>query len=207
MSLEVLEPPTLLELLDKEIEATIQGLNKKKFQPDPIAGRTFSRVVSVTSSAYKRHGNIIEKAILAQLAARPELTVWSDKKFQVLKAADLIVNLGSKNLSDINESDLDYGESGRTLQIDAIVYHKEARTLRAYEIKRGFGTHDSQKKKDMIHNALCVRSAIEILWPVEGPRSHVSRQPYNFLLCHKFRSAPANWDYRQRVGCAFRLPG
>jgi hypothetical protein len=118
----------------------------------------------MTSSAYKRHGNIIEKAILAQLTARPELTVWSDKKFQVQKAADLIVNLGSNSPSDIsniNESDLDYGEGGRTLQIDAIVYHREARTLRAYEIKRGFGTHDSQKKKDMIHNALCVRRLLK----------------------------------------------
>ena len=28
-----------------------------------------------------------------------------------------------------------------------IVYHKEARTLRAYEVKRGFGNHDSQKKE------------------------------------------------------------
>jgi hypothetical protein len=160
MSLGVLEPPTsqtLLELLEPEIEATIRRLHIKKFHPDPIAGRNFSRIVSVTSSAYKRHGNIIEKALLAQLTARPELTVWSVNKFHVPKAADLVANLGSKNPSDINENDLDYCEGGRTLQIDAIIYHKEARTLRAYEIKRGFGNHDSQKKKDLIQNARCVR--------------------------------------------------
>jgi hypothetical protein len=32
MSLEALEPPTLLELLAPEIEATILKLNNKKFQ-------------------------------------------------------------------------------------------------------------------------------------------------------------------------------
>ena len=53
MAFTELVPPTLVELLDPEIEATICRLNKKKFQPDPIAGDTFSRVVSLTSSATK----------------------------------------------------------------------------------------------------------------------------------------------------------
>ena len=95
----------------------------------------------MTSSAYKRHGNIIEKAILAQLASRPELTVWAEKKFQVPKAADIVAALALKNPSDTIENDLAYCDGGRTLQIDAITYHKGARTLRAYEIKRGFGDH------------------------------------------------------------------
>jgi hypothetical protein len=54
MAFTVLAPPTLVELLDPEIEATIQRLNHKTFNPDPIAGPKFSRIVSVTSSAYKR---------------------------------------------------------------------------------------------------------------------------------------------------------
>ena len=52
---------------------------------------------------------------------------------------------------------MSYCPGGRTLQVDAVVYHNETRTLRAYEIKRGFGNHDSQKKGAIMRNALCVQ--------------------------------------------------
>ena len=52
---------------------------------------------------------------------------------------------------------MSYTEGARTLQIDAIVYHKEARTLRAYEVKRGFGNHDAGKRRQMLRDALCVQ--------------------------------------------------
>ena len=71
MASTVLDPPTLVEVLDPEIEATIHRLNAKKFKPDPIAGNKFSRIISVASSAYKRHGYIIERAMLEVLATRP----------------------------------------------------------------------------------------------------------------------------------------
>jgi hypothetical protein len=148
---------TLVELLEPEIEATIQRLNGKKFHPDPIAGPKFSRIVSVMSSAYKRHGYILERAILEQLSTRPELIVWSDEQFQVPANADLIATGALKNPASIEGNELSYCLGGRTLQVDAIVFHKEARTLRAYEIKRGFGNHDSQKKGSILRNALCVQ--------------------------------------------------
>ena len=71
--------------------------------------------------------------------------------------ADLIASGALKTPSLISGNELSYYTGGRTLQIDAIVYHKETRTLRAYEIKRGFGNHDSQKKEKLIRNALCVQ--------------------------------------------------
>jgi hypothetical protein len=46
----------VLELLKPEIEKTIKGLDSKNFEPDPIAGPHFSKITSVMSSAYKRHG-------------------------------------------------------------------------------------------------------------------------------------------------------
>src|SRR5215831_5923618 len=54
----------VLELLKPEIEKTIKGLDSKNFPPDPIAGPHFSKITSVMSSAYKRHGYILERAIL-----------------------------------------------------------------------------------------------------------------------------------------------
>ena len=111
----------------------------------------------MASSAYKRHGLILERAILEQLKTRPELTVWTDEEFQVPPNADLIASGALKNPSSISGNELSYCTGGRTLQIDAIVYHNETRTLRAYEIKRGFGNHNSQKKGAMMRNALCVQ--------------------------------------------------
>ena len=93
----------------------------------------------------------------SHLAARPELTVWTDAKFQVPQNADLIASGALKTPSLISGNEVSYCEGRRTLQVDVIVYHKEARTLRAYEIKRGFGNHASQKREKLIGNALCVQ--------------------------------------------------
>ena len=46
---------SVLDLLKDEVERTIQSLDLKQFTPDPIAGRYFSKITSVMSSAYKRH--------------------------------------------------------------------------------------------------------------------------------------------------------
>lgn len=44
------------------------------------------------SSAYKRHGFIIERAILEQLRLNPDFEVWEDKSFFVPSTADHIVD-------------------------------------------------------------------------------------------------------------------
>jgi hypothetical protein len=36
-----------------------------------------------------------------------------------------------------------------------IVHDKEAHTLRAYEVKRGFGVHDAGKKRSILRDTLC----------------------------------------------------
>ena len=108
------------------------------FPPDPIAGPHFSRIVSVMSSAYKRHGYIIERAILEQLKTRPELMVWTDLEFQVPPNADLIASGALANPASIDGNDLSYSTGPRTLKYDALVFHKEALSLRAYEVKREF---------------------------------------------------------------------
>ena len=47
---------SVLDLVKDEIEKTIQSLEAKTFLADPIAGPHFSKITSVMSSAYKRHG-------------------------------------------------------------------------------------------------------------------------------------------------------
>lgn len=149
--------PTLVELLEPVIDATIQRLNNKVFLPDPIAGPHFSRIVSVMSSAYKRHGYIIERAILEQLKTRPELTVWTDLEFHVPPNADLIASGALSNPASIIGNELSYCPGPRTLQVDALVYHNDARSIRAYEVKRGFGPLDAGKRRSVLRDALCVQ--------------------------------------------------
>jgi hypothetical protein len=142
--------------MEPEIEATINRLNSVNFSPDPIAGRHFSRIVSVMSSAYKRHGFILEKAILHQLKKCSRFVVWDDHEFQVPANADLLANGSLSAPTTIIGNQVNYGPGTRTLQVDVIVYDKEEKSLRAYEIKRGFGLHDAGKRRSMLRDTLCL---------------------------------------------------
>jgi hypothetical protein len=82
----------VLDLLTGEIEKTIQRLDAKQFTPDPIAGKHFSKIASVMSSAYKRHGYILERAVLEALKLCPHFEVWRDDQFHVPPAVDHIVD-------------------------------------------------------------------------------------------------------------------
>jgi hypothetical protein len=78
----------VLDLLKPEIEKTINGLDLRNFEPDPIAGPHFSKITSVMSSAYKRHGYILERAILETLRLCPHFEVWNDPAFHVPSAVE-----------------------------------------------------------------------------------------------------------------------
>lgn len=147
----------LIEILRSDVESTVERLHAKKFTPDPIAGEHFSRIVSVMSSAYKRHGYIIEKAILEQLKLNPDFEVWEDKNFFVPATADHIVDSAIGEPEHIFGSETTYRNGPRTLQVDAIVYNRTNGQLRGYEIKRGSGLHDSGKRRSILRDLLCMQ--------------------------------------------------
>src|SRR3954465_2778513 len=100
----ICSPPnsdSVREVLDPLIEATINRLHRKRFDPDPIAGAHYSRVVSIISSAYKRHGHILERGILERLKKAPHLKVWNDPIFHVPTNADLLAQGCIKNPASI----------------------------------------------------------------------------------------------------------
>lgn len=109
-------------------------------------------MTSVISSAYKRHGTIIEAAIRERLRDNENFEVWNDAAFCVSSAANIL----SGKQADCLGATLNYGDSVRTLQIDLIVYDKSKRTLRAYEVKRGNGAFDSGKKRSIMRDLLSV---------------------------------------------------
>jgi hypothetical protein len=143
------------------IDASVKSLSKKKFAPDPIAGGVISRIVSMMSSAYKRHGRILEASIRYQLAKCPRLVVWDERKFLVSKNAVLMAGNAEKDPLSIIGNQLNYEPGERKLQIDLIAYDKDAKSLRAYEIKRAFGAHDSGKKRSFLVDTLCTNMLLK----------------------------------------------
>ncbi|MGA2311875.1 MAG: hypothetical protein ABSF87_05845 [Xanthobacteraceae bacterium] len=147
----------VLNLVKDEVEKTIQRLNTKQFTPDPIAGRHFSKITSILSSAYKRHGYILEHALLEALKQCPYFEVWRDELFQVPSTVDHIVEGSIVAATKLIGTDYPYSDGQRTLQVDILVFDKNTGILKAYEVKRGAGLHDSGKRRSMLRDVLCVQ--------------------------------------------------
>ena len=146
----------IVEILKPTIEETITRLNNKKFKPDPIGGEHFSKIVSLMGSAYKRHGFIIEKAILESLKQREEFISWETHDFFVSKVADHLVDEAIYSPEKIIGATVPYTEPAeRKLQIDALVYSKSDKSFKCYEIKRGNGLHDAGKRRSILRDAMC----------------------------------------------------
>lgn len=146
------------ELLDpvfRKVDATINRLARKQFAADPLVGERYGRITSIVSSAYKRHGAIIEQALLAALTSANHLQVWFDPLFRVSPEADMLAGSDASTAG----TSLRYGAENftRTLQVDVFVYNRETSLLGAYECKRGFGYHDSGKKRSMLRDLRCLQ--------------------------------------------------
>ena len=135
------------------VDETVRRLAIKAFRDDPIAGTRYARATSIVSSAYKRHGKILEAAIFERLRDNNRLSVWSDPTFAVSAAADAPVHTSSR--TDCFKSQLPYGEAKRKLQVDIVVYDTLHRSLRTYEVKRGNGEHDAGKVRSILRDLIC----------------------------------------------------
>jgi len=151
--------PSYLTSVYAEVDATIRRLAAKQFQIDPGVEARYSRITSIVSSAYKRHGGIIERAFAAALRQSPHLTVWEDPIFRVSAAAEQLADSDATALGDL----LRYGGEDYvlTLQVDFLVFDERSRRLGAYECKRGFGYHDSGKKRSMLRDLRCLQMLIK----------------------------------------------
>jgi hypothetical protein len=148
------EVQELLAPVRHYVEGTVNRLARKSFKADPIVEAKYSRVTSIVSWAYKRHGSILERALVAALTAAPHLQVWAEPHFRVSQAAERLADSDQTALG----AELPYGAEGspRALQIDLLVYNRNAKRLGTYESKRGFGYHDSGKKRSMLRDLRCV---------------------------------------------------
>jgi len=146
---------TIIDILLPEIEKTIAALSIRKFRIDPLAGEKYSKIASVLSSAYKRHGFILERAILESVKENPNLDVWDDFQFQVSNAADHMVDSILETPEHAFDTEMPYSPGHRTLQVDLITFDKTKEHVSSYEIKRGNGLHDAGKRRSILRDLLC----------------------------------------------------
>jgi hypothetical protein len=159
----------LVEVIKGEVEDSIQRLISKPDiarKPDPIVSEKFTRLSGLVSSAYKRHGLILERAVLERLKQCPWFSVWNRNDFKISQSA---ISASS------DDKNLEYGE-GRNLQIDAFVYNERAKSLGAYEIKRASAYFDSGKRQSIETDMKAVRVLLKSYGEKEGLdiQSHAS---------------------------------
>jgi hypothetical protein len=151
----------LLDRLRPMVDRTIESLAKTQFRTDPIGGDLYSRQTSIISSAYKRHGQILETSIRERLRDSPYFEVWHESLFRVSDIADRAIRGRNSDIPDGSLIELPYGDAGRAIQIDAFVFDRRINSLRAYEIKRGNGHFDAGKKRSLLRDTLCVQSLLK----------------------------------------------
>lgn len=160
------EAPDPLAPVFEMVDTTIRRLAKSKFINDPIVAARYSAITSIVSSAYKRHGKIIEQALAATLRNTPHLTVWDEPLFCVSEAAERLASADATAFGAV----LPYSSTNpvRTLQVDFIVYNNDTRHIGAYESKRGSGYHDAGKIRSMKRDMRCLQMLVKSYGEARG---------------------------------------
>lgn len=144
---------SLLERLRPLIDETIEKLRDTTFREDPIAGRKYSRATSIVSSAYKRHGQILERALLERLKDCARLQVWREDAFKL--SHDSLRELRThQRVEKFLRVELPYGEPERSIPVDMLVFDTRSRVLGSYNVKRGNGSYDAGKRQTILDDLL-----------------------------------------------------
>jgi hypothetical protein len=194
---------TCLKAVRPFVDNTISALSNVDFRDDPIAGRKYARATSIVSSAYKRHGKIIERALYERLRQNNRLSVWTDDTFCVSPAAENTFSTSSH--TDCLVSELPYGQSKRTLQIDLTVFDEVSGGLSAYEVKRGNGNFDSGKIRSVMRDLLCTHMCLKSYGKARG--HPVQSAEAKIIFYYGVRSIPKPYSLvREELDDHFQFP-
>jgi hypothetical protein len=186
------------------VDETIRALAKTKFVPDPVAGAKYSRATSIVSSAYKRHGRILETALRESLRESNRHKVWQEDAFRVSRAADALV--GSQSEDACRQTTLPYGDSIRTIQLDMIAFDSADQSIRAYEVKRGNGQFDSGKIRSIKRDLMCVQVLLKSYGEELAKLNPVASES-KIIFYYGVRSIPRPWSLvREELDEHFGFP-
>ncbi len=139
--------------MEPVIDELIDRLSKTEFRDDPIGGAKYARATSIMSSAYKRHGQLLGRAILERLKDCHRVHAWTEGEFKLSHASAAEVSKGMPPTT-YRSFHLPYGEAAHSGPVDLIVHCQSAGTIRAYNIKRGNGLYDGGKRRLMMSELL-----------------------------------------------------
>lgn len=181
---------TFMDRISPVVDETIRALSQVRFVEDPIAGARYSRATSIISSAYKRHGRILEFALRESLRESNRHQVWYDERFRISREADALAN--TLDMHACVQTTLPYGDSVRTLQVDMLAYDNSENSLRAYEIKRGNGQFDAGKIRSINRDLKCV----QVLLKSYGEYSKLKpvKTESKIIFYYGVRSIPRPWS-------------
>ena len=193
------------EKLRAAVDGHLQSLRRVRFTPDPLFP-THSLRRQIEGSAIKRHGGLIEAAIIEALTLEADYQLWNEPRFYISTAADHVVQ--SQEPKEIALTHLPYGHECRSLQIDLMAYSRSRRRLGAYEIKRGLGRHDSSKLRSMRRDLFAVQTVLAS-YGIRERRVIVDEAISRVIFYYGARSLPAAWslvgaELDEHFGCCIR---
>jgi hypothetical protein len=195
---------SFMERVAPVVDETIRALAKTKFVQDPIAGLKYSRATSIVSSAYKRHGRILETALRESLRESNRHKVWQEEVFRVSRAADALV--GSQTEDACRRTTLPYGDSVRTIQVDMISFDSADQTVRAYEVKRGHGQFDAGKIRSIKRDLMCIQVLLKSYAEELAKLKPVAAES-KIIFYYGMRSIPRPWSLvREELDSHFGFP-
>ena len=164
----------------------VKKREKKNMTSNLFADDVLQRLSYISHTATIIHGQFIEELYIQAVAATCEyLSVWKEEKFKISRDAFDIS--GRQNDTTILKSELVYGDvlkinnKPKTRQIDFCTFNKETGTLCSYEIKRGGGTHDSEKKEKIVANLI----AVQLLLKNYGKSKNLDvKKAKSFIVSH-----------------------
>lgn len=144
---------SVLERLKPGIDDAITKLRQTTFREDPLGGRKYSRATSIMSSAYKRHGQILDAALLERLKDCSRFHVWREDDFKLSQESLNQLHIHQR-IEKCTRIELEYGDRERTIPIDIIVHDIEKGALTSYNVKRGNGSYDGGKRRIILGDLL-----------------------------------------------------
>lgn len=135
------------------LNAALTKLADTSFRSDPIGGAKYSRATSIISSAYKRHGQILGRALLERLKDCGRFQVWTEDEFKLGPASRLELQKAMPPAA-YREISMLYGEYDQTIPVDLLVFDSATGGIGSYNVKRGNGEYDAGKKRLILNELL-----------------------------------------------------
>lgn len=143
-----ISPYSVVERLKPLIDDAVDRLRHTAFREDPIGGKKYSRATSIMGSAYKRHGRILDAALLERLKDCSRFQVWREDAFKLSHESLTELHVHQR-IEKCTRIELRYGDSERSIPVDMIVFDNDTKVLTSYNVKRGNGSYDGGKRRNI----------------------------------------------------------